>query len=227
MIFAVALAVTLAATSPENTFKLPGLWESAETSLGGIGQAIEFRKDGTFTESTVVLVDIPYRLDGKRLVLGKENEKGGAFTFAFEGTTLVETGPDGTVVRKERLPGQEAGPSPIVGAWRYCHYTGVIAWERYTEAGSMQLRLPMRFVTGRYSLQGNALTLSFPNGADVAISLEARGDNLAMTRSRGTTEYRRAGDRAWYDIGSVEKCNAAPPGTPATPPTPKPTPTGK
>ena len=40
------------------TQDLVGLWESRETSKGGIGHTVEFRPDGTYVEAPTVLVDL-------------------------------------------------------------------------------------------------------------------------------------------------------------------------
>ena len=123
----------------------------------------------------------------------------------------METGLDGSVLRKVRLPGQEEGASPILGSWRYCHYTGAIAYERYTSAGSLLFRLPMRPVKGRYALAGNSLTLSRPEHSDTRLTVEARGEDLTVSKSDGQKmEYRRSEFGAWYDLEHAEGCSPGP-----------------
>jgi hypothetical protein len=51
---------------------LVGLWESDGKSKGGIGAALEFRSDGTYTQATTMLVDAFYRVVGDRLVMGDQ-----------------------------------------------------------------------------------------------------------------------------------------------------------
>jgi hypothetical protein len=119
---------------------------------------------------------------------------------------LVKTGPDGSVLREDRLAGQEKGAPAIVGGWRYCHPTGAIAYERYTEAGRMLFRLPMRSSKGRHALSGNALTLIKPQPPDVKLTVEGRGEDLVVSKSDGgKAEYRREKVGAWYDLEHGEK----------------------
>src|SRR5437867_9832260 len=126
-------ALAIPASKP-GEFKLTGLWESTETSSGGIGHAMEFRPDGTFVEATVVLVDMPYRLVGNRVLVGPDAQASRPGPASvFEGGALVQTLPDGSVVRKERLRGSAPRSTTVVGSWRYCHDPGATAYERYTE----------------------------------------------------------------------------------------------
>ena len=223
---AVVLALMVVTSVPEEV-NLVGLWESKATSSGGIGHAMEFRADGTFVQATTVIVDTQYRLVGDRLVVGPEAPGASADaskspSFRVEGDVLVRTGPDGSVLREDRLTGREKGTSPIVGGWRYCHPTGAVAYERYTEAGRMLFRLPMQSSEGRYALSGNTLTLTplglagqgwriKPQPPDVKLTVEVRGDDLVVAKSDGEkAEYRREKAGAWYDLEHVEKCSQAP-----------------
>ena len=114
---------------PPGTQDLVGLWESRETSKGGIGHAVEFRPDGTYAEAPTVIVELPYQVSGDRLIL----KEGPETRFEIQGDTLTQTRPDGSRVRKERLGKAVEGSPAIVGVWRYRHDTGVTAFE--TDAG--------------------------------------------------------------------------------------------
>jgi hypothetical protein len=65
-----AVVILLAQAVPVNP--LVGLWESDVKSKGGIGTAMEFRSDGTYTMATTVLVDAFYRVVRDRLVIGDQ-----------------------------------------------------------------------------------------------------------------------------------------------------------
>ena len=224
MILAATLAIAIAA-SINGESNLVGLWESKETSQGGIGHAFQFRPDGTFVDAAVVMVEIPYRVTGDRLVLGEEPPAGKPDTrqtssIRFEGDALLQTGPDGSVLRRERLPGS-AKTSGVLGDWRYCHYAGAIAYDRFTDSGKLLLRLPMRSSTGRYLVAGDALTLSKPSQPDAQLKAEVRDGKLVVSGSTGKrAEYRHEPSGAWYDVAHVEKCTPAYPVAP--PPTPSP-----
>jgi hypothetical protein len=182
---------------------LVGFWESATTSRGGIGHTFEFRADGTFVEATTVIVDGHYRLIGDRLVngeqpVGPDADASKATRIKIDGDVLVETGPDGSVVMKERV-GAGIKNSQLVGAWRYRHYTDVVAFERYTDDGRMFFRLPMLSSVGRYILKGNELLLVRPSQTDARMAIDLQGDALSLVSAGQATKYRRESAGPWYE----------------------------
>ena len=182
------------------SMEIVGLWESRETSKGGIGHTVEFREDGTFVEAITVIVNGFYRLDGNRLLLSETvggTEAGSQ--FRVEGNTFVHIGPDGSVSRKERLKGPSAAEGSVAGNWSYRHYTGAIAFERYTNNGQMLFRLPLKSSSGCYSVSGRGLSWS-PQGRNIVAKLQVRGDTLALENpARSTTVYVREPSGPWYD----------------------------
>jgi hypothetical protein len=205
------LVLTAALLAPGlQTPSLVGLWDSATTSTGGIGSTLEFRADGTFVEATTVIVNAFYRATGGRLVIGEKPFAAQApadmsVRIEVEGDVLRWTGPDGSIVRKERLGRPEAGKPPIVGAWRYRHDTGTTAFERYTDDGRMFFRLPMKSTVGRYVLNGSDLRLVRPNQAEVTMTVVLRGDELGLSRSGETLNYRRDAAGPWYNRENLVK----------------------
>jgi hypothetical protein len=200
LVLVLAAALVSAASNPTD---LVGLWESTTTSRGGIGHTFEFRSDGTFVEATTVIVDGYYRLVGNRLVNGEQPVGLGADVskaarIKFDGDVLEETGPDGSVVRKERM-GTGTESSPLVGAWRYRHYTDVVAFERYTADGRMFFRLPMVSSVGRYSLKGNELLIVGASQRDATMTTTLHGDTLSLVTEGKTTNYRRVSAGPWYE----------------------------
>ena len=143
-----------------------GLWESVNTSRGGIGHTIEFRPDGTFVEATTVIVNMRYRLQGDELFVresgGKEPAKESATVVKISERTLIQTAPDGSFVEKQRLGDRKSGESGLVGAWRYRHYTGAIAFERYTPGGQLFFRLPLSSSAGCFVSRQSQLTFAGP-----------------------------------------------------------------
>ena len=99
---------------------LVGLWESDVKSKGGIGAALEFRSDGTYTQATTVLVDLFYRVVRDHLVIGDQPPAVDADTTAagvlsFRDNQCLMTSPDGSVVVTKEWVGQ-AGQEGIVVA---------------------------------------------------------------------------------------------------------------
>lgn len=199
------LILTAALLAPRSQpTPLVGLWDSATTSNGGIGSTLEFRADGTFVEATTVIVNAFYRVTGGRLVIAEkpfaaEAPADMSVRVEVEGDVLRWTGPDGSLVRKERLGRAEAGKPGIVGAWRYRHDTGTTAFERFTDDGRMFFRLPMKSYVGRYVLKGSDLVLSRPNQAGVVMKIVVQTDELSLSTGGRTTTYRRDEAGPWYD----------------------------
>jgi hypothetical protein len=201
--FLLLLAATLL-SSPLQTTPLVGLWDSTSISQGGIGSTLEFRLNGTFVEATTVIVNGYYRVADGRLVIGEQPLAAGAtagtsMAVAVEGDVMRVTAPDGSVVRKDRVGRPEAGKPAIVGAWRYRHYTGTTAFERYTDDGLMFFRLPMKSYVGRYVLKANEIVLTRPSQADVSMTVALRGHELVLSNSGRTTTYRRDSAGPWYE----------------------------
>jgi hypothetical protein len=57
----------LAAQAPSAS--VVGRWRSLQTSAGGIGSMLEFRKDGTVASSPGAVVEGSYRIENNELVL--------------------------------------------------------------------------------------------------------------------------------------------------------------
>lgn len=199
-VLVLAEAVRASRSQPES---LVGLWDSATTSAGGIGSTIEFRADGTFVEATTVIVNGYYRVTGDQLEIGErpfgpDSKPGQSVRFVVEGSVMRATAPDGSVLRKDRLGQPEPGKPAIVGAWRYRHYTGPTAYERYSDDGRMFFRLPMKSFVGRYVVKGDDLVLTRPNQAGVTMRVSQRGDQFILSGSGRTTTYRRDTAGPWY-----------------------------
>ena len=168
-----------------------GFWESESTSRGGIGQTIELKASGELLSSMTIMVDEVYRTaDGKIFIAGS----GAPFTVTKD--ALVQTDDKGDEIRKERVGGQAAGKDPLVGAWRYRHYTGTVAFERYTEDGRLLFRLPMTSEHGCYRAASDALSLDIAGRTSTA-QYTVAGTTLTLRSADGKTyAYRRA--EPWY-----------------------------
>jgi hypothetical protein len=189
------------------TQDLAGLWETRETSKGGIGHTLELRADGTFVEAITVLVSFDYRVDGDQLSVSETpGGKPDAVTFRIAGDTLTQPGPDGAPVRKERVGKAEEGSPPLVGVWRYRHYTGGIAFERYTPDGKLDFRLPMRGSTGCFRIAGDRLSLLRRGQKETRLQFTRNGDGLALGYAGAPkpTAYERSAAGPWYDREHID-----------------------
>ena len=199
MIIVALLASALACAPPSDPSAI-GFWESASTSRGGIGHSIELMANGEVLTATTVIVDLAYRVADGKLFVAESAEAlsggldGAAFTVADD--VLVQADGKGGEVRKERLGGRSPGTSPLVGVWRYRHYTGAIAYERYTAGGRVLFRLPMTSVRGCYRATGDVLSFDTAQRSSAA-QYNIAGETLTLRSPQGrSSAYRRA--EPWY-----------------------------
>jgi len=84
-----------------------------------------------------------------------------------------------------------------VGAWRYRHYTGATAYERYTDDGRVLFRLPMTAHVGCYLVSRGQLSMTEPKLVNVRF--EIRHNELIMVQE-GSKEfvYSRVTAGPWY-----------------------------
>ena len=201
----VFLAGVLACVPPSDVSAV-GFWESRATSRGGIGQSIELKANGELSSSTTIIVDALYRAaDGKLFIAEgakalSEATDGAAFTVTKD--LFVQGDGQGGEIRKERLGGEIEGTSPLVGSWRYRHYTGAIAFERYTEDGRVLFRLPMTSQQGCFGGAGDSLSLDLA-GRKTTMRYTLAGDVLTLRSAEGRSyAYRRA--EPWYPRDRID-----------------------
>lgn len=187
-----ALALLLVAA--ESRGSLIGTWESEQRSAGGIGQILEFQPGGTVSVTVAALVDATYRLDGKTLRVSTPDPTAaqtsvGTMEVEVTGDTMIQRTPDGRSVTMTRVPGTRSGNSPIIGKWS-SPYPGTVqtALTEFTPNGDMLFRLPMATLEGRYTVQGNRLTMTTPKGTQMS-EFEA-SDNVLLMRKADGVEYR-------------------------------------
>lgn len=126
--------------------KLVGVWESADTTKGGLGAIYEFREDGGLFAGVGALVNL---------------------TYDPQDPNLQQMLPDSKVPGDESQPQKiidgPAGSAPYVGVWKFRHYTGGFAYQWITDDGRILLRVPFPIPWSRYEVKGNKL-LVFQKG---------------------------------------------------------------
>jgi hypothetical protein len=125
---------------------LVGVWESADTTKGGLGAIYEFREDGGLVAGIGALVNL---------------------TYDPQDPNLQQLLPDSKVPGDESQPQKimdgPAGSAPYVGVWKFRHYTGGIAYQWITDDGRILLRVPFPIPWSSYEVKGNKL-LVFQKG---------------------------------------------------------------
>jgi hypothetical protein len=190
--------------SPPKSDQLVALWESVGRSKGGIGHTLEFRSDGTFVEAVTVLVDMYYHASGGRVVIDEKpiagtGDANQSMPFRIEGGTLIQED-----ARKERIGALESAvQATIVGAWRYRHYTGAMAFEQYTPEGRLYFRLPMTSSVGCYQVDGAKLTLA--DQKETRGSFDLRIDDLVLHfPGKEPVKYYRDPAGPWYERERID-----------------------
>jgi len=204
-IISIVLASTLACSSTANT-ELVGLWESASTSRGGIGNNIEFRADGSFVSAITVLVDLRYEVKDGKLYTGKNRgepvsyEEGDRINIKPD--ALVSIGPNGEqLVRKRLRP--DRGNS-IVGQYKYRHYTGGMAYEQYGSDGIMRIRIPMTSSRGCYRLDRGTVSIRALQGEPRSLKYKLQADRLALEDQGRPMNYNHVKEGPWYDSEKID-----------------------
>jgi len=202
---AFAAGAALHCPAPQSD-KLVGLWESENKSKGGIGQAFEFRSDGSFAVSPTVLVESYYSVSGDRLTIGekpdpKPGDQTSSVPLGIEGNRMV---PDASGVAAERVGSPVPGQPPIVGVWRTPFPTGGMIYEKYTPEGRLIFRFPMRPEKGCYRFDGKWLTLAV-DGKKESGSAEVRENDLVLKfANRDAAKYHRDPAGPWYPLETIE-----------------------
>jgi len=206
----VPLLIAAASCPPARSAVLVGRWESQRISKGGVGHVMDFRNDGSFVQSTAVTVNLRYSVSGDQLTVsespdGQPSPKT-AVRFHVDGSSLTRQASDGSTTKAERLGKPEKGASQLVGVWRYRHYTGGIAFERYARDGNLLFRLPMTSATGCYSVDSETheVQLSAPDGETKSFPFAIAGDELQLPSGNDPHGYQRSPFGLWYDIDHID-----------------------
>jgi len=193
---------SLYSCDPTGNDQVIGLWESASITKGGIGNNIEFKKDGSFHAALAVLVDLNYEVKDKKLYLSKE--KGQPVSYDFGIDISLENGSINMQgINKNRLtPGIDGS---IVGTYKYLHPTGVMAYERYSPNGILNLRLPMKSINrGCYKiLSNNEIELQMQAGNSKSVHFDIADNKMTMGEKNQTYIYNRVEGVAWYDSENI------------------------
>ena len=201
----VVLASALAC-QPVVDKKLVGLWESEAVSTSGIGSNIEFRKDGSFTTAVTVLVDLKYQVKDGKLYIAEDSDKPVSFDagldISYEKKALVIHGEDGSKEIKTRVTPLKK--DSIIGIYKYRHYTGGIAFERYTPEGMLNFRLPMKSTSGCFVKDKKELKLKTPDGKMEVFSYGISEGKLILGGQDNKSIYSRVVDGAWYDSKNID-----------------------
>jgi hypothetical protein len=199
-----ATPILIAQSAPP---EIVGRWVAQNRSKGGIGSIWEFKRDGTLRMAPGAIVDVPYTLEGDKLILPPETTLPGAkpqvLKIRIEGDALYrsEDAPNAPEEKFVRLKSAKPGDPPIVGTWkasipktmpgnkapaalqqaaRNTTYT-------YTRDGIVKLRVPFMFLNGRYDSGAHTFVID-RNGKPIKGNFRIEEGKLYLTQPDGHTE---------------------------------------
>ncbi len=204
----ILLTAVLNCSAPSNP-AIVGFWETEKTSKGGIGHTFEFKNDGSYLEAVTVIVDAKYRYENGKLAIidpqDTSSNNGDIAEIASDNLSFVLKGPDGATFRKERADVPTSEKPSIIGVWRYRHYTGAIAYERYTSTNLFQFRLPMSSSDGCYQIEGGQLVLVKTDKEKISTSFRLHDGKLELeNKNKAPTIYRLETYGPWYPRDKID-----------------------
>ena len=169
--------------------RLLGRWRSLDTSRGGIGSMMSFRKGGVVEYSVGAVVESPYRVERKELVLpsGTEGgpEKRQTITW-LNGNKLRLASGGVSGLELARVGSRSSAPEALVGEWRGKQEMGgqkVDILYFFYPKGQALLLMPFAVQQGSYSTTKARIQLRWPNCPMPDAAFEVHDDVLILTPS--------------------------------------------
>ena len=186
LLLSVLLLTASFLVADDSAIKLLGRWRSLETSRGGIGSLLAFRKEGIVEYNVGAVVEMPYRVEGDQLVLPSGTEKGPeqrqTMTFSENRLRLASIGEPGTELIRQgrRTDASEA----IVGEWRGVQEMNGRKMEVFYffyPKGRGLFLMPFLKQQGNYSTVNGRIHLTWPNCPMPDATFKVEGDVLTFT----------------------------------------------
>ncbi len=186
------LVAGVATAQATPTSRLVGTWEAITRSAGGLGTTISFGDDNSLSYTVGAMVEFRYRRVRDSLFIVDPEGHSTPSRIRIARDTLITI--RGNSEQRETRVGALSPGDSLVGLWTYPHYTGVDAYEEYTPAGDLRLRIPIRTLKGTYATLGDSamLHLPGPGGGDRAVHFAVVADTLLLVFNGQTNRYLKA-----------------------------------
>ena len=171
------------ATGETSQKRLIGVWESPDTTKGGLGAIYEFREDGGLMAGMGALVNSTYDPQDPNLqqFMMQPNDKS----------------PDNDDRPQKIMDGPVGSPS-YVGVWKFRHYTGGFAYQQLTADGRIMLRVPFPMPWGRYEVKGMKLRIIQQGRPPVDVVYKMTEKTLDLTAPGKKTQRLIRVIPTWY-----------------------------
>jgi hypothetical protein len=163
--------------------RLIGVWESPDTTKGGLGAIYEFREDGGLMVGMGALVNMTY--DPQDPNMQQLMMQSGDKSLDVEG-------------QPQKIMDGPVGSPSYVGVWKFRHYTGGFAFQQTTADGRIMLRVPFPMPWGRYEVKGNILSIIQPGCSSVDVVYKVTEKTLDLTAPGKKTERLIRVIPTWY-----------------------------
>ena len=163
--------------------RLIGVWESPDTTKGGLGAIYEFREDGGLMVGMGALVNMTYDPQDPNLqqLMMQSGDK-----------SLDDDG------QPQKIMDGPVGSPSYVGVWKFRHYTGGFAFQQITADGRIMLRVPFPIPWGRYEVKGNKLSIMQPGSPPVDVVYKVTDKTLDLTAPGKKTQRLIRVIPTWY-----------------------------
>lgn len=182
------LLLAAAAAAEDSSGKLLGRWRSLETSRGGIGSMLAFRKKGVVEYSIGAVVEMPYRIEGSQLVVppGRTDGPEERQTMTWLTSDKLRLGTAGSVGTELTRTGPADASDRLIGEWRgFQEMNGrkIEVLYFFYPKGKLLLLMPFQGGQGTYSTQNGRIQLSWPNCPMPDAGFTVDNDVLTFTPS--------------------------------------------
>ena len=164
--------------------KLIGVWESPDTTKGGLGAIYEFREDGGVMVGMGALVNMTY---------DPQDPKMQQLMMPPGDKSLNDDG------QPQKIMDGPVGSPSYVGVWKFRHYTGGFAFQRITADGRIMLRVPFPMPWGRYEVKGKKLSIIQQGSAPVDVVYKVTEQTLDLTAPGKETQRLIRVIPTWYN----------------------------
>jgi len=160
------LGCCASAQQPSPT-SIVGRWRSLETSNGGIGALIEFRLDGTVDLGLGAVVEMPWHIERKQLILPPATTDGPEqkYTLNWLGDNKLGLETEGVVIELARVGERPAPSDPILGEWIENREMGGHKLKAHwfiNNGGKLLFLMPFAFRRASYTISGSELHIIIP-----------------------------------------------------------------
>jgi hypothetical protein len=185
-----------ASAQQPSSASIVGRWRLLETTKGGIGQACEFRSDGTVDFSLGAVFEAQWRIENNQLILPPDTTGGAERkqTLKWLGDNKLSLESEAGVTELARVGDRANAGNPIIGEWienQEMAGRNLEAHLLFYLGGKLLFVMPFLIKHGSYTISGSALHLKVPD-LEREFRFELTDNLLTLSEPDGGHELRYA-----------------------------------